>query len=78
MFEQEKEDTILDASYEVGTRKGQVQKKKRKETEKAVPEFRRERATFQELWHLTAPVSPPARAGHGERSVSIWLTFHNQ
>lgn len=30
MFEQEKDDTILDASYEVGTRKGQVQKKKKK------------------------------------------------
>ena len=34
MFEQEKEDTILDASYEVGTRKGQVQKKKKEKKQK--------------------------------------------
>ena len=61
MFDQEKDDTILDASYEVGTRKGQVQEKQNKNTEKAAPEFRRERATFQELQYLMVLVSLPAR-----------------
>jgi len=42
-------------------RKNKTSKQTNKKTEKAAPEFRRERATFQELQHLMVPVSPPAR-----------------
>lgn len=37
-------------------------RERKKETEKATPEFRRERAQFRELWPLMVLVSPPARS----------------